>query len=401
MIDNQSLLLRENSPSEQLPPAPGRKKSRSTFVLPLQSVRALAALTVAAFHCSVGSDRYMTGFNDVQLVRFDPGQDWWINLVSNIFNGRSAVFVFFIISGFVLGLTLENRPRNLATCRGFIWRRFKRLFPAIFFSVCVYGLYYQFFYRPHVYSPEMPYQFPPHNPTWHEWIANALLISHSFNNVMWSLQVEVAFSLLLPFMYWVAAGSWKINGLILAVLVALYYIFPLSVTGNPVASSHYLFICYAGYLLAVFEKPILAALSGISQAKLYILGGLALAICVATPSVGNHYEIFTIVAVFVVALIVLNRTPYLFRILNWKPLIWLGTVSYSFYLFNPLFLWSCTSFMWAYLPAKLILAHPAGTALFLFVTSVALTTPFSFLSYYLCERPFTSAYRKVKEASVG
>jgi peptidoglycan/LPS O-acetylase OafA/YrhL len=386
MIDNQSPLLPENSPTEQLQRAPGRKKSRSTFVLPLQSVRALAALVVAAFH-------------SIQMVRFGRAQDWGVDFAQNIFNGRSAVFVFFIISGFVLGLTLENRPRNLATCQGFIWRRFKRLFPAIFFSACVYGLYYLFLYQPHIYSPEMPFRFPPHQPTWREWIANALLISHSFNGVMWSLQVEALFSVLLPFMYWLAGGSWKINGLILVALVALYYIFPFSITGNPIASSHYLFICYAGYLLAVFEKPVLAVLSGLSQFMLCVLGGMALAICVATPSLGNHYELFTLATVLVVALIVLKRNPYLFGILDWKPLIWLGTMSYSFYLFNPLFLWSCVTLMWAYVPSKLIVAHPAVTALSMFVCSVALTTPFSFFSYYLCERPFTSAYRKVKEAA--
>jgi peptidoglycan/LPS O-acetylase OafA/YrhL len=361
--------------------------SRSTFVLQLQSVRALAALVVAGCH----SVNFPNHFEDTR----------WARVAMNVLYGPGAVFVFFIISGFVLALTLEKKPRTFGTYRHFIWKRITRLFPALIFSTCAYAVYQLCFYRFYAIGPNRPYEVGANPLSLEAFIKNALLLSHSLNGVTWSLQVEGMFALLVPIIYIVAGPSWKMNAVIFLVLLSLYYIFPFARYDLrwPNTAFWYLFICQAGYLLALYRRQVLKACSRISEPLLYMALAVAVAVCITTPHFGYHLDAYSLAAAVLVAIIISGRPTALIRFLDWKPLLWLGTVSYSFYLFHPLFLRSILSITWLIFAPRVIAEHRLLFSLMFFILSVVLTIPFAFLSYHFFEKPFTSAYRKVKEAS--
>ena len=96
------------------------RKTRSGRILALDSMRGLAALSVALFH-------YTYGFNhgDTNYV---------------FHKGFLGVQFFFILSGFVIFMTVNKKP-NL---RSFVVGRFTRLYPAYWLSVVLTFLVFKF-----------------------------------------------------------------------------------------------------------------------------------------------------------------------------------------------------------------------------------------------------------------
>lgn len=113
------------SPPRIAPPAPR--------LLELDALRGLAALAVVFFHLTTVHERD-TGFIG------QPSLDiWW---------GAKGVELFFVISGFVIFMTLQNTRRPL----DFIMSRFARLYPAywaaiLFTTAIVALLRFELFYR--------------------------------------------------------------------------------------------------------------------------------------------------------------------------------------------------------------------------------------------------------------
>lgn len=93
----------------------------------LDGLRGLFALFVVLFH-----------FNKHNAPQF---------IVDNFFVRESYIFVdfFFILSGFVITLSYDQRLSNLDQFLTFIKRRFIRLYPLLFFSTCMYW----YFVHPH------------------------------------------------------------------------------------------------------------------------------------------------------------------------------------------------------------------------------------------------------------
>ena len=84
----------------------------------LDSLRGFAALWVVIFHFSFGTKRWFEADEQTKGASIAP-------FLTNL-EGLIPVYLFFIISGFVILMTLEQR-QNLAD---FVVSRFARLFPA-------------------------------------------------------------------------------------------------------------------------------------------------------------------------------------------------------------------------------------------------------------------------------
>lgn len=123
-----------------------------SFLPRLEAMRGYAAVSVLAFHACMLS---------------------W----SMIAGGMAPVVVFFVLSGFLLGRSLERDPDPVT----FIRHRLFRLLPAAIVTVLLLTLAYRIFGFYVGYLPS----FEPLNV-----ILNALLIKSDINGVMWSLTVE-------------------------------------------------------------------------------------------------------------------------------------------------------------------------------------------------------------------
>src|SRR5262249_35789389 len=103
---------------------------------------------------------------------------------ANVIIGQAAILVFFMISGFVIPLSLEERG-----AASFWLRRFFRLFPVYWFSIALALAYV-------MAGGPLPVGAPLSDST--TWIANITLLQGCLGRpniweVFWSLHFEVAF----------------------------------------------------------------------------------------------------------------------------------------------------------------------------------------------------------------
>ncbi len=88
-------------------------------ILLLDSVRGWAALSVLVFHT----------FCQDTMPAF-PGRDYLYYLQAD----RAAVLLFFVLSGYVIGLT-NQRPWSAQAVRSYGWRRFLRIYPIYLIAI--------------------------------------------------------------------------------------------------------------------------------------------------------------------------------------------------------------------------------------------------------------------------
>ena len=146
------------------PPVPDAKTPR---VLELDALRGLAALAVLAFH--------YTTFYGQEIGHAGP-------LPFGFPAGNYGVHLFFLISGFVIFMTLE-RTR---TAMDFVVSRFSRLFPAYWAALAVTAAV--------VYSIGMPGQrLPPGQLALNLTMVQEFLGAEDLDGSYWTLQVELFF----------------------------------------------------------------------------------------------------------------------------------------------------------------------------------------------------------------
>ena len=104
----------------------------------LQSLRGIAAVTVMISHC-------LDGYGPSPLL----------SQISSLFNGRAAVVVFFVLSGYVLTCSLQKGHFARDAVLRFYVRRVFRLYPAIW-AASALGLAYLF---------ALHWQIPPDRPS--------------------------------------------------------------------------------------------------------------------------------------------------------------------------------------------------------------------------------------------
>jgi peptidoglycan/LPS O-acetylase OafA/YrhL len=287
-----------------------------------------------------------------------------------------GVVVFFVISGFLITrlLLLEREKKGCVSLRLFYARRALRLFPAVYaFIACICLLWWAGMV--HLQAGDI----------WHAvtYTVNYLPGRSWQIGHLWSLSVEEQFYLIWPCAFvlllprragWVAAGV---------------------VAFAPVArAAGWFFLMGTAYRdMEMFPMVadslamgcLLAKISGWLEEKswylrlfrpAYSIGLVALILLV------NRYSGYTVVSVFGTSIVnaslavLIHRSVYysrdwMGRFLNWKPIAFVGVLSYSLYLWQQLFL-NRSSTAW-------VNAFPQNL---LFAVATALG------SYFLLEKPF-------------
>jgi peptidoglycan/LPS O-acetylase OafA/YrhL len=336
------------------------------FIPRIESMRGLAALTVAALHATSS------------LIQ-EPGRGALDQIgypvVRALTNGYGAVVAFFVISGFVLARSLD---RDFHT-GPFLLKRMLRLLPAASGAIGIFALvFYSFGFT--VYGGA---SYTPANIA-----LNMVMLHADIDRVMWSMKAEVAATPLIILATWLGrhAGPKYLIGLA-TVLFGLSFVGQYCHGIGDDTNLGPLFAFPVGVWLHFRGRAIVDRLSP-RIAATAALGAIS-AFCACSffntvASLGLLVECVS--AAILVGLIAFRGTTRLFAPLDLGPVGFCGKISYSFYLLHPLSLWSSGSIAhylagtYPALPISAIAVIAAGY-------SIAATTPLAYVSWRYVELP--------------
>ena len=341
----------------------------SDQITELQSLRGIAAVTVMISHCLVGY-----------------GPSPLLTRISGVFNGRAAVVIFFVLSGYVLTRSLQRSRFNRSSVLRFYARRIFRLYPAIWVASAL-GLAYLF---------ALHWQIPPDRP--------GPVIQHSFRldrfdtlhivasfagmttfiiPQLWTIFVEIVSSIAIPGIAFAALyhRHWFVWLLGLALLVSFL------VPNTYYHVTLYLVDFVVGVGLAVFGL-VVGLFRNAPARSLVCIGLIALACMQFLPldywsPLANLLEM-AVAASIIGTLVGASERVYLLRS---RFLRFLGDISYSIYLLH--FLVLCTV-----IKALTLLQQALGVCPDIYVLTIALacvtcavTILLSWLTYVYVEEP--------------
>lgn len=302
-------------------------KRGSTHYAALDGLRGLAAAVVVIHHCFLVSPSLSLAVARVDTGHVEPWV-WWVTFtpLHLLWAGTEAVYVFFILSGFVL--TLPFVGGSQPTWLAYYAKRFVRIYLPVWVSLAIALLLAGTV--PRTGSPDLSAWLLIHDESPNV-LADGVLLggADSLNSPLWSLQWEMLFSLTLP-LYVVLAlrvrNAWLPCLLTLFSLVAVG-----TVTYLPVIV--YMSMFGIGVLLAVRRDTLeqtgrtlsrvkwigLIASSLLLLSSRWLFPQLPTVICMAC--IGGALLVFIFIA-----------CPSVAGAGNHRILHWLGTRSFSLYL---------------------------------------------------------------------
>lgn len=345
------------------------------FIGRLEALRGVAALMVAGGH----------SFS----VLVPHGWQTQARAFALIFlNGFSAVTVFFVLSGLVLGRSLARARSSfpLSTFT-FIVRRFFRIYPAFFTaSLFIAGV---------ILVLDFPMQFSPGVSSWfrHHWsqpitpvfvLKNLLFKVHDLNPPSWTLRAELTCSCALPFVFLVCGwGVWSSVSLLLTLIVW-------SIFGGGNLSA-FLFMFQLGLLVPDAGRILVKTLTRWTFVVRWLAPVTWITLCAGFTVFPNQYFLGNLVAGFSAATFItaLLYGPELawFRFFDWRPTRLYGRISYSFYLYHTIALYFVSKLVLRLTPIEIMVDWFIVSSVALLVLSTAVATPLAWLSHRFIEKP--------------
>lgn len=326
----------------------------------LDGCRAIAILLVLVWHLSFSKPEFLK-------VAFD--------------GGTLGVFIFFVISGFLITTLLlrEREKTQSISLQGFYTRRFFRIFPPLFVFLVGTGILGKLGLadangRSLLFSLSFLRNYHPG--------------THRILQHLWSLSVEEQFYLLWPFMFTYLPRK-TVNRLLIGVVVAVPLIRLAAqywLGGQGVWHTERVADGLAwGCLVAINQNELRA--NRLYQWFSHSYGALILP-CLIVAAAYTYppmlYEglgkstIFVCVAL-AIDIVILRSNSLAGKTLNFAPLAWIGKLSYSLYLWQQVFLIvKRENQPYAWFPLNLGLAFTAAL-----------------ISYYLVEKPAIQFGREV------
>ena len=361
------------------------------FLVRVESIRGVAALMVTLLHAFL----VLNGHWELWLGGFPPVnsiQEFMTKSMLTLFNGQAAVTIFFVISGFVLGLSLD-RGKSGVVQNGtkFIVRRAFRIYPGhVVAMACTLG--YLVFHEVVLQQNGSGW----FNHIYHEPVSlviiglNLLLFSNTINPPTWTLTVEMVGALLLPALHFINRRVSRFQSLgVLALLMLVTYKF------HHVISLLWLFAFYLGLMLPSWG-PLIA--SHTSRSLWGTSAAFGSALCVflfvrtalhghgtVTPPVVEYAEAFA--AAMLLALIIYGRELRCYRVLDLPLVRFYGRISYSLYLYHVLVLYAVSTALFTYVPGAVLMRYPVIFSVMIGAATVVGATICATLSYVSIEKP--------------
>ena len=349
----------------------------------LNGLRTISILLVIAGHLNMYG--FLKNFKSVLLVKY---------FVFN-FNASFGVNVFFVISGFLITLLMLEEEKGeikiTKSLKNFYLRRIIRIFPAYYFLLFIYFLlntigFIKIDSRSWVYCISFARQF---------------LATDDLTNHFWSLSVEELFYLFWPFVFYFM-NKYRVRVLIFIIILTtinryFQYDFPLKNLHLTIFNRADALLI--GCLIAIYYEQLVQILNKYNGKILFIIFSLVSINILVGDYLDNHldslntlsnrnlntvaiiarivYSLFgsvgliTNLLIGIVIVISINVRNIWFDFLNLKPIVFIGKLSYSLYLWQQLFFTDLNYFK--QYPIYLLL---------LFVFTCAM------FSYYVIEKPF-------------
>ncbi len=343
-----------------------RQYGDTDFVIGL---RAIAAFMVVSIHTGA--------FTDLG----------WIGETING-NGKYGVQIFFVISGYTIAVTY----RSAATYGAYFTRRFFRIAPlyyllcALVFALMMAGAlgpnYWMTLYgsAPDTYNALMHLSFLS---AWDARLAATVI------GPEWTIPIEIFWYLLLPLLLPFTRTRADF-------LKAFFGLLVLSVVTRgigewllPAHAAHFLPTSYGAYFLLGAACLPLRELFGSrpEHSRQLATGGVVLFIFAQVTDTGLSTAFLALATAMMI--VGIRIRPGGWHLLTWRPMLFLGSISYSIYL-------------WHYIAIRLLEAHLpdlyAGGGLWRFVLVSVLTVAASTVTYELIEKPTNRLGRSLAQS---
>jgi peptidoglycan/LPS O-acetylase OafA/YrhL len=301
----------------------------------LDSIRGIAALSVLLYHSTMFE--WPAGVTD--FIR--------IPVINVLFDGKAAVAMFFVLSGFVLSRPyLRPQKPSQMFLPTFYLRRITRIWIPWFFVFCFSAVVIRYFFQDYDTIP--PYGREDVRYGWHFplnfWGAlrqMALISLPHPDNVPyllpqdWSLGVELKASLLIPLFIFLARGKRIVCLLLVAVLLMF-------------VSAHGYYVSFVlGVALARTCDQLVARVSAFPRYVLWLLFGLGIMLYQSRhiaidlfhwpESYSGYFWVLNSIGCVVILTAILAHAG-MQHFLQQRTFVFLGKISYSIYLFHVLIL---------------------------------------------------------------
>lgn len=317
--------------------------------------------------------------------------------------GFAGVDLFFVLSGFLI-VTLLLREKDKSgriSLRNFWARRFLRLMPAYYLLLfAMLGAYL-------VFKPGDPdtARLAEGFPVYALYLSNWFHPGANNLGITWSLATEEQFYLVWPlvetFLAPIAAGIFWIAALIINQLINFGVLDPAidSVFGEGVAGSREILdATFTPILLGVGLAHLLhrekgyqlaKRLAGFKHAPLVFMAALFVLFNIPAADISGLFRlVMHCLMTAWIASIVLAPGSTLSLFLDWRPVVFVGAVSYGMYLYH----------MWCVHAARIALGKLGlSNLVFEFPLALALTIGVSAASFYFYEKPFLDLRKRFRK----
>ena len=357
-------------------------------VASLTGVRAVAALLVVGTHAAYTTGKYTHGYWGLVGARMEIG-----------------VPIFFVLSGFLLfrpwvkATATDGPPPSVSR---YARHRIRRIMPA--YVITVLFAYVLYHFREAGPNPGHSWLGLLRNLTLTQIYTDGYLgkYLHQGLTQMWSLAVEAAFYVTLPFLAYlllamVCRRRWRprlLVGAILAlalispawvVLVRIDHWFP---DGARLWLPTYLAWFLGGMLLTVLQAMRVRCYAFMAIPLAIIcyfivstpIGGAPTTSPAAIPEAVVKTVFYTVIATLAVAPLALGDRGWYSRLLASRPMVWLGEISYEIFLIHLITMEFAMDYV--------VMAHVyTGSMLYLYVATMVLTIPLAWLLHRFTRVP--------------
>lgn len=295
-------------------------------------------------------------------------------------NGAAAVSLFFVLSGFVLALSLRRSSKaGVGKAFDFAMRRFLRIYPTLAINVLILAAAIASL---STFVPSLgTAAFSSVQIT-----KNLLLQDFDVNGATWSLMVELA---AIPFLL---AGDliirlYGISGIVFLTLLGIVVLFSPNLVAHALIGD-FVFMFFAGMLVAEFLSRRSMALTR-RTAITTAITAVALMLCARyVLGYGSKWSILLegLSSAALISALLFGPRFWLHDVLSGRLLRFLGRISYSFYLYHPLALAVLVPLMTVLVGAVWTLDHPFLFSAAIAISTLALSIPLGYASYKWIER---------------